>query len=168
MPVIEYCTFLAALCLNCGAMGPAAPEVTAHMAGWELGARNTQGGTFPPCSALFWMEACRLWAFCSAFLGRGIWISTFPRQAHTFSLLLCRAHLSQHEHSCSSKHSWLQDSFGTWKVPAFVWTHYAACILPALLLNWDDTCTFCCFSFVALAFRIVFLIVSWGCLRSLK
>lgn len=30
MPVIEYCTFLAALCLNCGAVGPAALKVTAQ------------------------------------------------------------------------------------------------------------------------------------------
>lgn len=30
MPVIEYCTFFAALCLNCGATGPAALKVTAR------------------------------------------------------------------------------------------------------------------------------------------
>lgn len=171
MPVIEYCAFLAALCLNCGATGPAALEVTARQGCdgecWEP--RSTLGGTFPPSSrGLFWMWACRLWAFCRALLGRGIWLSSCLFLTAAAARVLSAGYLSQHEHFSTSRHSWLQDSFETWKVSASVWTHYAVCIFSALLLNWDDACVFCCFSFVALTFRIVFLIVSWGCLRSLK
>lgn len=88
MPVMEYCAFLAALCLNCGATGPAAPQVTVQW-GATVSAGNQQhsGRNISPSSGLFWTWACGLWAFCSALLGRGTWLSTLPCEAHTCSLL---------------------------------------------------------------------------------
>lgn len=153
MPVIEYCTFWAALCLNCGAVGPAALKVTAWQGchGECLEPETLWEEHFLLPQVCFECEPVGFGLFCSALLGRGIWLSASPHEAHAPSLLqlllvcLSRAYLSQHECFSSSKHSWLQDSFGTWKVSAFVWTHYAVCILPALLLNWADTCVFCCF-----------------------
>lgn len=141
MPVIEYCTFFAALCLNCGAMGQAALKWP-HGRGAPVRVWNQKCSGRNTSSFLRFVLNGSLQAL-GVLLGRGTWLSAIPRKAPTSSslqwLLVClsRGYLSQHQRFSSSKHSWLQDNFGTWKASEFVWTHYAVCILPALLSNWD-------------------------------
>lgn len=115
MPVIEYCAFLAALCLNCGATGPAALKVTAQ--------QGCHGECWEP--AALWEEHFLLPQVCfecePAGFGRSAALCLegepgLARSHARLTPLLCSpedGYLSQHEHFPSSRHSWLQDSFGT-------------------------------------------------------
>lgn len=156
MPVIEYCTFLVALCLNCQLFCNGDNSYKSDRTIWK-----TWQGFWSKCfwTRKVWVESFLirsvlsfgLWAlavlWCCAWKGnlsscaptKSLQLFFITVTFHVFVLKLPASALTVFQFLAQLDRREIQYLKG---FSVYTWLHYILCFLPIPLLNWDDTCIF--------------------------